>query len=84
MLQSTKNKETLSILKQLRQKGAPERKPVSMDMAIEVGEEDKMPEQEVGMPDASGTVTDLSLPGALPMEQPIGKPRKKKVEPSNK
>ena len=88
MLQKTKNKETMSILKRLKQKGPPipkEQDAVSMDMTM-LGtdmEPDLMEEPELGMPDASGVVTDLSMPTA----QPIGAPRplnKKKVVPRSK
>lgn len=85
MLQKTKNKETMSILKRLKQKGPPSA-GASMDMTLEPDPElegELMQEPELGMPDASGIVTDLSMPGSLP----IGAPRpnqKRKVAPRSR
>lgn len=84
MLQKTKNKETMSILKRLKQKGPPSA-GASMDMTLEPdpeleGEGELMQEPELGMPDASGIVTDLSMPGSLPIGAPRPNQKKKKQE----
>jgi len=90
MLQKTKNKETMSILKRLKQKGPPvpkEQGSVSMDMTIPSGtgmEPDLMEQPELGMPDASGVVTDLSMPGALPIGAPRPTKKKKQETPRSR
>jgi hypothetical protein len=87
MLQKTKNKETLSILKRLKQKGPPvpkEQGSVSMDMTVPNTDADLMEQPELGMPDASGIVTDLSMPGALPIGAPRPIKKKKQETPRSR
>jgi hypothetical protein len=86
MLQKTKNKETMSILKRLKQKGPPTATgsmDTEMDMTLEP-EGELMKEPELGMPDASGIVTDLSMPGSLPIGAPRPIKKKKQETPRSR
>lgn len=76
MLQSTKNKQTIEILKRLRQQGAPAPTSVPLDM---VAPEEGAPDLDEETPDAeieglSAVLTDTSIPG-------VGLRAKKKRKP---
>lgn len=86
MLQSQRNKQTLEILKRLRQQGAPRQGQqgitVSLDMVPPDGEEEEeFPEgAEPGepSPDSGGTLAELDFPSVgLPKQ---GKKRKKRED----
>jgi hypothetical protein len=82
MLQKHKNEQTMSILKRLKQKGPPASKRLDMSMTLppEEQEGELLEDPELGMPDASGIVTDLSMPTAMPIgnTRPTSSAKKKK------
>lgn len=74
MLQSTKNKQTLDILRKLRQKGAPQTEPISvpLDMTLASAEEVPLEEEAAPEEDFEGISEPISITG------PNLKPRRKK------
>jgi hypothetical protein len=74
MLQSQKNKQTLEILRKLRQQGAPEPTTVSLDMTLGKPEEEDGEDEEGAEPDfdeneeqarapgGAGTLADIEFP----------------------